>query len=94
VAKRQYIGAMARLSADAIKRADYLMLGATERIGQDYAIKDIDDDPAPEGWTWEQFISSAEKATAEGKGAEFDMMLAQILGPMIDQVMNPPTEGA
>jgi len=87
MAERKYVGAMARLSADAIKRADYLMLAATERIGQDYAILDIEDDPAPEGWSWEDFISSAEKATAEGKGAEFDAMIAQIIAPMIGQVL-------
>lgn len=91
---RKYIGAFARLSADAIKRADYLQLAATSRIGQDYEIEDIEDDPAPEGWTWEEFMSAAEKATAEGRGEEFDIMLAQILGPMIDQVMAQGQEPA
>ena len=85
--ERKYIGPFARLSADAIRRADQMMLLATERIGADYAIEDIED--APEGSTsaQEQILRAMEEATAAGRGDEFDLMLASMLEPMIDAVI-------
>lgn len=89
---RKYVGPMARLSVDAIKRADQMMLLATNRIGSDYETSDPEEQ---EGWTEEQYLSAMEKAVSMGRGAEFDALIANIVAPILDSVMaqqNPAGE--
>lgn len=87
---RKYVGAMAQLSLDAIKRADQMQFLATERIGTDFETRDPEQaEPRNPGeWSFEEWLQAAEQATAEGKGAEFDVLMATVLAPMIDQVLS------
>lgn len=92
MATRKYVGALAQLSADAILRAEQMMLLATEHIGEQFAIEDVEDKPEPSGWSIDEWLTAAEKATAEGRGAEWDAIMARVVGPIVDEVMNGRTE--
>lgn len=88
---RQYVGPMARLSADAIRRAEIMMLIATDNIGKMYEIKDSEDEK-PEGWSLDDWLTAAEKMTAQGRGAEWDALMASIVGQVIEEVKNGRTQ--
>lgn len=87
MATRRYVGALAQLSADAILRAEQMMLLATNHIGDEFGIEDVEDEPQPEGWSIDEWLSTAERMTAEGRGAEWDALMAKVVGPVVDEVM-------
>lgn len=82
------LGIFARAMFEAIEKSEAMQAAAAIYIKEEFA---VEDDPKLklEGLEWEDFITRLETARLEGREEEFEAELAQLIIPLIQQVINP-----
>ena len=85
------IGIFAKAMFQAIEKSEAMQAAAAMYIKEEYAIED-DEKLSLEGLEWDKLISKLETARLEGREEEFEAELAQLIMPLLQQVINPPQE--
>ncbi len=85
------LGLYSTATIESLRRAEGFQAQAVMYIKQQFAVED-DEELKLEGLTWDKFIRQLESSDKNGTSDEFERQIADLLGPVVEAVMQQSRE--